>query len=148
MGNRNVKGSTGKARAAKRVTQPPPETPKYRYLVWRFGRLDHKTGFSCGTLLRTDVRELERELAILQKEPISSLVKKRWLKFIGANEMTPNGRQALAEASNKQEEGLWQLHLKRYKWRIWGYFEEPEFFFLFWDAGHEIATGKSRHRKA
>jgi hypothetical protein len=146
VGNRNVKGSTGKARANKRVTKTPPVTPKYRYLVWRFGRLDHETSFSCGALLHTDVRELEKELAILQREPISTLLGKRWLKFIGASEMTPEGQKALAEVS-KQENGLWQLHLKRYKWRVWGYFDEPEFSFLFWDAGHEIATGKSRHRK-
>lgn len=146
MGNKNVKGSAGSAKATKRVTKAPPATPRYRYLIWRFGRLDHKTQFNCGNLLRTDVQELEKELAILQKEPISSLVAKRWLKFIGVTDMTPNGRKALAEVS-KQEDGLWQLHLKRYKWRIWGFFEEPEFFFLFWDAGHGVATGKSRHRK-
>ncbi len=60
--------------------------------------------------------------------------------------MTPKGQKALGEVS-EQEEGLWQLHLGRNKWRIWGHYKEPEFFFLFWDPDHEIATGKSRHRK-
>ena len=148
MGKR-IKGNTGKARAAKRVTQEPqPEgTDAQKFLVWRFGRLDHESRFGCQTLLRDDARELEAELAILQTETIDSLLRKRWLKFIRADEMTPDGQKALATVSRKQEEGLWQLHLKRYKWRIWGYFDKPEFFFLWWDSDHGVATGKWRHRR-
>lgn len=61
--------------------------------------------------------------------------------------MTVDGRRRLAKI-NKQEDGLWQLHLKHKKWRVWGYFEDPEFFFLWWDSDHAVATGKSRKRKS
>lgn len=147
MGKR-IKGNTGKASAAKRIThEPETKSPdRHKYLVWRFGRLDHESEFGCQTLDGDDARELEKELAILQKESIASLHRKRWLKFIGRDEMTPKGRKALGVISKGQEEGLWQLHLKRYKWRIWGYFDDPEFFFLWWDSNHGVATGKWRRR--
>jgi len=143
---KRVNGRPAKAGAAKRVTeQPHPETD--RYLVWSFGRLDHGGRFSCRHLLSTDVRTLEVELATFQTELISELRRKRWLKFIGVEEMTPAGQERLAEVA-QQENGLWQLHLGRYKWRIWGFFEHPKFFFLWWDGHHDVATGKARRRKS
>lgn len=148
MGGKRVKGNTGKARPTKQIAEAPAVSlPSARHLVWRFGRLDHTTSFSCQTLLRADAEELERELAEFQDETIPALKSKRWLKYINRREMTPDGRSALAEVS-QDEEGLWQLHLKRHKWRIWGYFDDPEFFFVFWDCDHNIATGKSRTRSS
>jgi hypothetical protein len=144
---KRVKGNTGKAKATKRVIkQPDTGTPSDRYLVWRFGRLDHEGQFGCQNLPATDARGLEAEFAIFQKETISSLLHKRWLKFIDVDEMTPDGQEGLSKV-NEQENGLWQLHLQRHKWRVWGYFEDPEFFFLWWDGHHGVATGHSRHRK-
>jgi hypothetical protein len=146
--SKRIAGSTGKTKARKRVTgQPASAAPSSRYLVWRFGRLDYGTTFNCQKLLRTDVQGLESELASFQRVTIAALERKRWLKFIPAEQMTPEGRRALAEV-NPQEEGLWQLHLLRYRWRVWGYFENPEFFFLWWDGDHAVATGKWRKRKS
>jgi hypothetical protein len=116
-------------------------------LVWRFGRLSHDGQFGCQTLALQDVPGLERELVTFQKMPIWELKMKGWLKFIGAEEMTAEGQQCFASL-NSQDNGLWQLHLHRDKWRIWGYFETPEFFFLWWDSKHAVAVGRSRHRKA
>ncbi|HEY4809898.1 MAG TPA: hypothetical protein VIH71_02455 [Solirubrobacteraceae bacterium] len=148
MGGKRVSGKDGKDKATKRVTERPGITePSDRHLVWRFGRLDHDTAFRCQNLLNTDVREVEKELETFQGELISALRQKRWLKFIPAGDMTQAGQRALWEVNDK-EEGLWQLHLLRYKWRIWGYFEDPKFFFVFWDCNHDIATGNSRTRNA
>lgn len=145
---KKVRGSTGRSRPSKRVPQQaPPEAQDYRHLVWRFGRLDHATDFACHTLVGTDVQTLEGELERFQKEPIYQLRRKDWLKFIGKDEMTPTGQKALSQVST-QEDGLWQLHLGQHKWRIWGHFDQPEFFFLFWDPDHQIATGKSRRRRS
>lgn len=153
MGGNKTKGNTGKARSGKatsykKVIDSRVDAPRFEYLVWRFGRLDHHTDFACLGLKESDVRELEEELAILQREKISELERKRWLKFIDRGDMTQAGQKALDKASHRQESGLWQLHLKRHKWRIWGYFDRPEFFFLFWDEDHAIATGKSRTRRS
>jgi hypothetical protein len=114
-------------------------------LVWRFGRMDLEGQFGCHLLRFDDVGELETELKTFQEEPIWALRKRKWLKFVGIDEMTADGRRRL-EAVNKQEDGLWQLHLGRYKWRIWGYFEDPEFYFFWWDNSHAVATGKWRNR--
>jgi hypothetical protein len=73
--------------------------------------------------------------------------RKHWLKFVPIDEMTAEGRRRLAKV-NEQEDGLWQLHLQRNKWRIWGYFEEPEFSFLWWDSDHGVAIGKSHRRRS
>jgi hypothetical protein len=153
---KRISGKTGKTNATKRVTERPgvtesewpgvTESPS-QYLVWRFGRLDHETEFGCHTLLGADARNLEGELEVFQQEKISVLRHKKWLKFIGEDDMTPAGRKALAEV-NAQENGLWQLHLHRNKWRVWGYFEDPEFFFVWWDDNHDVATGRSRRRKS
>jgi hypothetical protein len=97
--------------------------------------------------VRADVPGLERELVAFQDEPIWSLRKKNWLKFVPGEDMTHDGQRRLTEV-NPQEEGLWQLHLGQNKWRVWGYFEEPEFFFLWWDSNHGAATGKSRRRSS
>lgn len=115
--------------------------------MWRFGRLDHQGKFGCHTLLSADVRELEDELKAFQDEPIWSLRERDWLKFVEIEDMTSDGRRRLTQIS-KQETGLWQLHLARHKWRVWGYFDEPEFFFLWWDSGHGVATGRSRTRRS
>ena len=141
-----VKGNTGRARPTKRVIDAPPSETPERYLVWRFGRLDHDGKFASLTLARSDVPDLERELVAFQDESIDALLKRRWLKFVPVSDMTRDGQQRFGEI-NKQEEGLWQLHLGRNKWRVWGYFERPEFFFLWWDSEHAVATGKSRNRR-
>jgi hypothetical protein len=148
VGGKRISSKDGKGKPAKRVTeQPGIAEPSHRRLIWRFGRLDHDTAFGCQHLLSTDVRELEKELETFQEELISALRQKRWLKFVPVDDMTQAGQKALS-AVNDKEEGLWQLHLLRYKWRIWGYFEDPEFFFVFWDCNHNIATGTSHRRKA
>ncbi len=128
------------------VPRPAPEPTKYGHLVWRFGRLDHATQFNCQQLLAADSAELETELEVFQDEPIYMLKRKRWLKFIPVAEMTAKGQKALGEV-NEQEEGLWQLHLLRHRWRIWGYFEDPEFYFLFWDLATTSPPGESRRRR-
>lgn len=117
-----------------------------QHLVWRFGRLDHETRFGCQTLQRDEAQEVEAELRTFQDATIADLRRKRWLKLITVADMTPDGKKALEQVA-ANEEGLWQLHLNRHKWRIWGFFEEPEFFFVFWDANHDMATGRSRQRK-
>lgn len=148
MAKRSVKGDTGPRKPKKRVTTPPEiAEPSLRYLVWRFGRLDHGGRFGCQQLVQVDAPRLERELVAFQSEPIWSLRRKRWLKFVPVADMTPDGQRRLAEVS-EQEDGLWQLHLARDKWRVWGYFEDPEFFFLWWDNEHGVATGRSRSRRA
>ena len=144
--SKRIKGSTGSAKPKKRVIEEPA-TPSDGHLVWRFGRLDHFGRFACQTLAGADVPALEQELVAFQSEPIWSLRRKHWLKFVPASDMTPDGQTGLS-AINPQEDGLWQLHLHRYKWRIWGYFEDPEFFFLWWDSDHAVATGKSRNRRS
>ena len=144
--SKRIKGSTGSAHPTKRVIEPPPEHRDH-HLVWRFGRLDHEGQFACQTLDSADVPDLEQELVRFQDEPIHSLRRKHWLKFVPIDEMTAEGRRRLAKV-NQQEDGLWQLHLQRNKWRIWGYFEEPEFFFLWWDSDHGVAIGKSRRRRS
>jgi hypothetical protein len=132
--------------APKRVEIEPDFSGKdRRFLVWRFGRLDHETEFGCQTLVSTDVKALEQELAVFQREPIWRLRRNEWLKFIPAKDMTRAGQEAL-QRINKQEEGLWQLHLHDERWRIYGYYEEPEYFFLWWDGGKKVATGRSRRR--
>ncbi len=143
---RQVKGKTGPTKPTKKVPKGPPSEPSDRYLVWRFGKMDWNGDFGCDKLGLVDAPELEQELAAFQAEPIWSLRKKNWLKFISVQDMTTEGRQRLAEV-NQQEDGLWQLHLNRYKWRVWGYFEDPEFSFVWWDSDHGVATGKSRNRK-
>jgi hypothetical protein len=148
VGGKRVKGNTGKATAAKQVTEPPDSAaPSSKHLVWRFGRLDHETEFGCHTLLSTDVRALEKELEVFQEEPIWRLRALDWLKFIPIDEMTPAGQAALVRV-NKQESGLWQLHLHSERWRIYGYFRDPEYYFLWWDGEKKVATGKSRKRNA
>lgn len=147
MSGKHVTGKTGKTEAPKRVVKPAGAAPHDRCLVWRFGRLDHETQFGCQTLPKAHVKELEGELAVFQGQPIPTLLDKRWLKFIPADDMTPDGQKELAKVST-QEEGLWQLHLHRHKWRIYGYFADPEFFFLWWDGDHDVATGRSRTRKS
>ena len=144
--SKRIKDASQVSAAAKRVETEPDFVGKdRRFLVWRFGRLDHETEFGCQTLLSTDVRALEKELAAFQKEPIWRLRRNDWLKFIPANEMTRAGQEALATI-NKQEEGLWQLHLHQERWRVYGYYEEPEYFFLWWDGDKKVATGRSRRR--
>lgn len=143
--SKRVKGNAGSARPTKHVVERPSE-PADRYLVWRFGRLDYDGKFACRTLVGNDVPELERELVAFQQEPIWSLRRKNWLKFVPADEMTQDGQRRLFQVS-KQEDGLWQLHLQRHKWRVWGYFEDPEFFFLWWDGDHGVATGRCRKRR-
>jgi len=144
--SKRIKGSTGAARPPKRVIEAPRESG-YRHLVWRFGRLDYEGQFACQTLDLADIPDLERELQAFQREPIHSLRQRHWLKYIPGDEMTSDGRKRLAEVS-EQEDGLWQLDLQRNKWRIWGYFEDPEFYFLWWDGGHAVATGRSRRRRS
>ncbi len=143
---KRVKARRSSHRAKKRATTDPEiAQPTNRHLVWRFGKLDHEGQFGWQTLALDQVQELEREIVDFQQAPIYELRKKNWLKFIGADEMTPAGRERLSEL-NDQENGLWQLHLARHKWRVWGYFEEPEFSFVWWDCEHAVATGRSRHR--
>lgn len=146
MGGKRVKGKTGKGRPERRVTEEAAPKDE-RHIVWRFGRLHHAVPFGCQTLVAERAQDLERELCHFQDEPIYSLRRKGWLKFVRKSDMTRKGQQAVASAS-PQEDGLWQLHLHRDKWRIWGFFEAPNFFFLFWDPDHEIATGKSRKRSS
>lgn len=147
--SRRVKGDTGRRKPKKRVTTSPEAAapPSNGFLVWRFGRLDHAGAFGCNTLAAGDVEGLEKELVAFQREPIYALRAKKWLKFVPIEDMTPDGRKRLFQISDNQGDGLWQLHLGRWKWRVWGYFEDPEFFFLWWDSAHTVATGRSRKRK-
>jgi hypothetical protein len=147
MGHQQGRGRTAPTRRARRVelSAPLPE-PTNRYLNWRFGRLDHDGRFSCRTLARLTEEELkilERHLLTFQATPIWELEKEHVLKFIGTRDMTPAGRERLAVVS-PQENGLWQLRVPHDKWRIWGYFENPDFTFLWWDGLHEVAVGRSR----
>lgn len=144
---KQVRGGGTTVKVAKKVSSEPQPEHADRYLVWRFGRLDHEGTFACGTLDPSHVANLEHELTQFQSEPIWSLRKKKWLKFVPASDMTAAGQGRLSEI-NDQEDGLWQLHLTRDKWRVWGYFDDPEFFFVWWDSGHAVATGKSHNRKA
>jgi hypothetical protein len=146
VGGKRVKGNTGKSKATKKVTQSPSPPADQRYLIWRFGRLDYGGLFACRTLAPVDAPGLEQELVVFQQHPIYKLLEHNWLKFISTEEMTADGRKRLLEV-NPQESGLWQLHLHRDKWRIWGYYEPPEFCFLWWDSTHGVATGRSRSRK-
>jgi hypothetical protein len=145
---KRIKGKDGKAASgSKRVIVATEKEPPDRHLIWQFGRLDYATVFGCHRLRSEDAQELEHELTTFQGKLISTLRRKDWLKFVPIEDMTPDGRKALAQI-NKQESGLWQLHLHKYKWRVWGYFDHPKFYFLFWDAGHGIATGRSRRRSS
>jgi hypothetical protein len=147
--SRRVKGGTGRRKPKKRVTTSPEvAAPSDGFLVWRFGRLDHDGAFGCNTLAADDVKGLETELVAFQMQPIYALRAKKWLKFVPIGDMTLDGRKRLSQISDDQEDGLWQLHLGRWKWRVWGYFEDPEFFFLWWDSRHTVATGKSRNRQS
>src|SRR6266542_2997081 len=130
---KTVRGKTGKANPPKKVIEGPSPEAEW-YLIWRFGRLDLDSTckFSWQMLEACDVAELERELVKFQNWKISTLRRKGWLKFIGKESMKVEAQRRLAEI-NKLENGLWQLHLHRDKWRVWGYFEEPEFYFLWWD---------------
>ena len=107
--SKRIRGGTGPAKPKKRVTTAPAVVaPSAGYLIWRFGRLDHGGEFGCQTLLHADVKGLESELEAFQRDPIYSLQRKGWLKFVRAEDMTHAGRQRLANIS-KQENGLWQL---------------------------------------
>ena len=113
--------------------------------MWQFGQLDHEGEFGWHHLALEDVEELEQEVVAFQNDPIHELRRKGWLKFIRIEDMTAAAQKRLRTV-NRQENGLWQLHLARYKWRIWGYFEDPRFSFLWWDRDHAVASGRSRQR--
>jgi hypothetical protein len=140
-------GRASKYAKKKRVpTGPAAEPAEERFLVWQFGKLDHSGPFCCSNLALPEVPVLEKELAEFQSEPIGSLRRKRWLKFIEVQDMAREAQGRLGEISQAQEDGLWQLHLAHDKWRVWGYFDTPHFTFLWWDGDHAVATGRSRHR--
>lgn len=147
---KRIRGTRASRHATKRVTEEPGiTTPSQDRLVWRFGRLDHDGDFGWHTLELCDVKGLEREITSFQEIPIQELLRLDWLKFIPAKDMTMDGRNRLVEISSEgsDDEGLWQLHLHRDKWRVWGYFDDPEFSFLWWDKHHAVATGASRRTR-
>jgi hypothetical protein len=119
------------------------------HIVWRFGRLDKEGEFGWQNLSEDCLVDLERELEEFQSRPLSVLRRElKWLKYIGSTEMAPAAQKRLSQIANK-ETGLWQLHLGHDRWRVWGYFEDPEYYFVWWDPDHLVCPGKyRRHRNA
>lgn len=111
------------------------------------GRLDKDGLFSWLKLEPGDVAQLENELVAFEERTLAELRRLRWLKLIPLDDMTVKGQSRLQEISDEKE-GLWQLHLAYGKWRIWGYFEDPAFYIVWWDPNHDVCTGKSVKRKA
>jgi hypothetical protein len=107
--------------------------------------LEHDGDFGWQKLTVGCADILEKEVCVFQETPIHELRSKKWLKFIPISDMKIPAQNRLRRIS-KQQDGLWQLHLHHDKWRIWGYYEEPNFAFLWWDPDHGVATGASRRR--
>lgn len=153
MGGKKIAGKT-KLRAdtvPKKRVPADAGPPKPDYLVWRLGRLNKEGAFSWLDLSPDAIAALETELVEFENRPLHELKNLRWLKFIEAEEFTPKGRRAFSEIADKRmggdTEGLWQLHLATSRWRIWGHFEDPMFYVVWWDPDHDACTGKSVKRR-
>lgn len=109
--------------------------------------MDLDGDFSWLGLTSECVAELEQELATFERKSIDELRRLRWLKHIPVREMTVDAQRRL-RAISAELEGLWQLHLSRHRWRVWGWFEDPMFYVVWWDPNHNVCTGNSRKRRA
>jgi hypothetical protein len=148
MGGKKISGKQ-KLRAGtipKKRVPPSEEPPPNRFIVWRMGQLDLEGTFSWLKLGAADVAQLERELVEFETKTLNELKHLRWLKLIPVSDMTPDGKRRFNEIS-AEPEGLWQLHLAYGKWRVWGHFEDPSFYIVWWDPNHAVCTGKSVNRK-
>lgn len=146
MGGKKVKGKSGKKPQKRVPAAPPVETFDDRCLGWRTGQIDFQGEWGWAKLDPADAPRLRQELVAFEGESLQVLKDKRWVKFISTKEMDYKARDRLAEIE-KDDEGLWQLHLAFSKWRVWGFLDGAVFYFLWWDPTHSVATGKCRNRK-
>lgn len=153
MGGKRIAGKVKlrKGTVPKKRVPDDAGPPKPDYIVWRMGRLIKAGDFSWLDLDTGLIAALESELVEFETRPLHELKQLKWLKFIESDEFTPKGQKAFDRISDKRmggdTEGLWQLHLATGRWRIWGHFEDPMFFMVWWDPEHEACTGKSVSRR-
>lgn len=126
---------------------PRADEESDRHLSWRFEGVDYGGTWGWLNLQSSDAKDLNAELVQFEREQIYVLKRRRWLKFIPMKDMRPGVEDRLREIG-REDEGLWQLHLSRNKWRVWGFYEEPVFYILWWDSRHDVCTGRSRQRRS
>jgi hypothetical protein len=145
-GKKKVRDRKPKGKATKRVASAAvAEVKDERYLGWRVAEVDFGGAWGWANMAPGDMERLRHELVEFEKEPIWSLKRKRWLKLIPVDDMKQGASDRLTEI-DREDDGLWQLHLLHHKWRVWGFLEGATFFFLWWDPDHTVATGACRNR--
>ncbi len=149
MGEKKVKRKAPKKRASKRVLHAAASEPGdgERHIAWRMGQIDFTSEWGWQNLDPADAEELKQELVVFEREPLRTLKDKRWVKFIPTKDMEHRAAERLHELE-RDEEGLWQLHLSRHKWRVWGFLEDASFHIFWWDPEHNVCTGHSRTRRS